>query len=60
VDTILIILPQQKNLEKLYFEDGGRCGNLSSISYTFYNKNGKQIGSVNYNAKNGSIKRERE
>jgi len=30
-------------------------GNLSSISYTFYDKNGKQIGSVNYNARDRSI-----
>jgi hypothetical protein len=35
-------------------------GNLSSISYTFYDKNGKQIGSVNYNARDKSIKGERK
>jgi|GEM_PF-4438806 len=35
-------------------------GNLSSISYTFYDKNGKQIGSVNYDAKNRSIVGERK
>jgi hypothetical protein len=35
-------------------------GSLSSISYTFYDKNGKQIGSVNYNARDGSIKGERK
>jgi hypothetical protein len=40
------------------FERSYSNGNLSSISYTFYDKNGKQIGSVNYNAKDGSIKGE--
>ena len=35
-------------------------GNLSSISYTFYDKNGKQIGSVNYNARNRSVTGERK
>jgi hypothetical protein len=35
-------------------------GNLSSISYTFYDKNGKQIGSVNYNARNSSVTGERK
>jgi hypothetical protein len=35
-------------------------GSLSSISYTFYDKSGKQIGGVNYNARDGSIKGERK
>ena len=35
-------------------------GSLSSISYTFYDKNGKQIGSVYYNVKDSSIKGERK
>jgi len=35
-------------------------GNLSSISYTFYDKNGKQIGSVNYNARDRSVTGERK
>jgi len=35
-------------------------GNLSSISYTFYDKNRKQIGSVNYNAMDRSVTGERK
>ena len=35
-------------------------GSLSSIIYTFYDKNGKQIGSVNYNAQNRSVTGEKE
>ncbi len=35
-------------------------GNLSSISYTFYDKNEKQIGTVNYNANYRSVKGERK
>jgi len=42
------------------FERRYTNGNLSSTSYTFYDKNGKQIGSVNYNARDGSIKGERK
>ena len=35
-------------------------GNLSSISYTFYDRNGRQIGAVNYNAKDRSVTGERK